>query len=110
MRTRRNKIRRIARVAGQGAIGPIPPDAAHTILTIDDDANADGVAQVTTAAAHGLIDNQDVTISGNSNAAYNGAWKAGVAAGDNPLTQFWILNAGLNPIAFAGLGIDGHWS
>lgn len=102
------RVARISRLSGGRAAAPTP---AHVILTVADDLTGDGVAQVTTAAPHGLADLAPVIISGNSNAAYNGSWLAGVAGADNPATQFWILDSGTTlPIVFAGSGVGGTWA
>jgi hypothetical protein len=86
-------------------------DAAHTISSVLDDFNADGVAQVTTLAAHGLADGATVVISGCSNSAYNGTFHAGVSTADDPTTQFWLLDAGTDSsIALAGSGVGGNWA
>jgi hypothetical protein len=46
-------------------------DTSHTIVSITD---LDPSWKVTTAGAHGLSDNDNITISGSSNDAYNGSW------------------------------------
>ena len=94
MRTR-NRGRGWSRGAGGGEP---PPDAAHTILTITDDT---GVAVVTTAAAHGLAELDEIVISGCSDPTYDGA----VTVGTVPAADQFFHSA-----PFSGESTGGTWA
>jgi hypothetical protein len=95
LRTRRRKVGRRLVAAGQGGLVVL---TGNNILTITD---GGGEADVTTAAAHGLGDGVDVTISGTSVVTYNDTWTITTLTA----TTFRLQGAG-----FQGISTGGTWA
>jgi hypothetical protein len=70
----------------------------HTILTILD--SGAGEARVTTAQPHGLNQDDNIVVSGTSNAVYNAPWVVNAVS----TTQFDLQGAG-----WSGDSAGGRW-
>lgn len=76
---------------GRIGTGVVSISPGHMIVSIAD--GGGGNALVTTAAAHGLVESQNITITGASFGGYNGAYASTSGWSPNTATTFLLLGA-----------------